>query len=248
MKFPAFYGTPIFIAAFTSVRQLSLSMSQLDPVQAPTSHFLNMHLNIILPSTSGSPNWSLSIRFPHQNPVYVSHLLHMHYMTRPSNSSRFDLPNNIGWGVLNIFWQGQEIYFFSKTSDRLRSPSLLFNGEWDVFTPSIERSWHQVNHSLPSYTEVTNERCCTSTPSPVSYWCEREQLDLYISRLLTASCVGTWRTCSTGKTRRIEKNSATDHGVRWLDNGKGTHYSKDNTFSLTRADMCIEQYGGHFEQ
>ena len=27
------------------------------------------HLNIILPFASGSPQWSLSLRFPHQNPV-----------------------------------------------------------------------------------------------------------------------------------------------------------------------------------
>ena len=55
-------------------------LSQLYPVHAPTSHFLKIHLNIILPSNPGSPKWSLSLRFPHQNPVYVSSLPHMHYM------------------------------------------------------------------------------------------------------------------------------------------------------------------------
>ena len=44
-------------------------LSQLDPVHTPTSHFLNIHLNIILPSMPGSPKWSLSPRFRHQNPV-----------------------------------------------------------------------------------------------------------------------------------------------------------------------------------
>ena len=38
-------------------------LSQLDPVHTSTSHFLNIHLNIILPSMPGSPKFSLSLRF-----------------------------------------------------------------------------------------------------------------------------------------------------------------------------------------
>jgi len=74
-------------------------LSQLDPVHTPTSHFLKVHLNIIFPSTPGSPQWSLSFRFPHQNPVHASPLPHTRHMPRPSHSSRFYHSQNIGWGV-----------------------------------------------------------------------------------------------------------------------------------------------------
>ena len=47
-KFPTFYGTRRFITAFTSARHLPLSRAR--PIQSmpPTSHFLKIHLNIIL--------------------------------------------------------------------------------------------------------------------------------------------------------------------------------------------------------
>jgi len=41
--------------------------SLLDPVPTPTSHFLKIRFNVILPSTPGSSKWSLSFRFPLKN-------------------------------------------------------------------------------------------------------------------------------------------------------------------------------------
>ena len=74
--FPAFYGIRMFITVFTSVSWASSIHSM-----PPTHHWLKIHLNIILPSTPGSSKWSLSLRFPHQNPLYISHLPHACYMS-----------------------------------------------------------------------------------------------------------------------------------------------------------------------
>jgi hypothetical protein len=60
----------------------------LDPAPSvPTnpSHFLKIHLNIIFPSTSGSPQWSLSLRLLHQNPVHASPFPHTRHMPGPSH-------------------------------------------------------------------------------------------------------------------------------------------------------------------
>ena len=45
-------------------------LGQPNPVHMPTSHLLEIHLNIIHPSTPRSPQWSLSLRFPHQDPIH----------------------------------------------------------------------------------------------------------------------------------------------------------------------------------
>ena len=51
-------------------------LNHIVPVHAFTSHLLKMHLIIILPSTSVSSKWSLSLSFLHQNPVYTCILPH----------------------------------------------------------------------------------------------------------------------------------------------------------------------------
>ena len=45
-------------------------LGQHNPVHIPTSDLLEIHPNIIHPSIPRSPQWSLSLRFPHQDPIH----------------------------------------------------------------------------------------------------------------------------------------------------------------------------------
>ena len=45
-------------------------LGQPNPAHIPTSHLLEIHPNIIHPSTPRSPQWSLSLQFPHQDPIH----------------------------------------------------------------------------------------------------------------------------------------------------------------------------------
>ena len=67
-------------------------LGQPNPVHIPTSQLLEIHPNIIHPSTPRSPQWSLSLRFPHQDPIHPlsspihatcpAHLILLDFITR----------------------------------------------------------------------------------------------------------------------------------------------------------------------
>ena len=67
-------------------------LSQPNPVHIPTSHLLEIHPNIIHPSKPRSPQWSLSLWFPHQDPIHTlsssirvtcpAHLILLDFITR----------------------------------------------------------------------------------------------------------------------------------------------------------------------
>ena len=67
-------------------------LGQPNLVHIPTSHFLEIHPNIIHPSTPRSAYWFLSLRFPHQDPIHTvsshirstcpAHLILLDFTTR----------------------------------------------------------------------------------------------------------------------------------------------------------------------
>ena len=94
-KFPQFYGTRKFINAFTEALHLSLSWARSIQPMLP-SRTLKLNLIVILPSTPGSSKWSLSLRFPHQDPAYTSPL--PVHATCPAHLILLDLINRIIFG------------------------------------------------------------------------------------------------------------------------------------------------------
>ena len=80
-------------------------LGQPNPVHISTSHLLEIHPNITHPSTPRSPQWSLSLRFPHQDPIRPPLLTHTRHMPSPSHSSQFYRPHNIGLVCLSGKWR-----------------------------------------------------------------------------------------------------------------------------------------------
>ena len=62
-----------------------------NPVHIPTSHLLEIHPIIIHPSTPRSPQWSLSLRFPHHDPIRPPLLTHTRHMPSPSKCSYYSI-------------------------------------------------------------------------------------------------------------------------------------------------------------
>ena len=89
-------------------------LGQPNPVHIPTFHLLEIHPNIIHPSTPRSPPWSPSLRFPHQDPIHPlsspisatcpAHLILLDFITRTIlceeyKSFSFSLCNLLHYGI-----------------------------------------------------------------------------------------------------------------------------------------------------
>jgi len=152
-KFPAYYVTSKVHYHIHKCLPPVPILSQLDPVHTPTSHLLMIHLNIILPSMPGSPKWSLTFRFPHQNPVYATPLLNVCYMPRSFHSSGFFHSNNFGWGVqfikLHIMYFSLLPCYLFPLSSKYSPQQPILKHPQPTFLPQYER---------PSFTPLQNNR------------------------------------------------------------------------------------------
>ena len=120
-------------------------LGQPNPVHIPTSHLLEIRPNIIHPPMPRSPQWSLSLRFPHQDPIRPPLLTHTCHMPSPSHSSRFYHPHNIfhchisSWALVCLILWFMPCILFTRHKNVLRfhniylQTKLLTNSQYSLY-------------------------------------------------------------------------------------------------------------------
>jgi hypothetical protein len=98
-KYPAFLWNPEVHYRVHTTPPLDPIMSQLNPIHPIDPYLPKVHLNVILPPTPRSSQWSLAFRPPNQNPVNTSPFPHACHMSSPPHPPWFNHPNNVRWRI-----------------------------------------------------------------------------------------------------------------------------------------------------
>jgi len=148
---------------FKKARHMSLSWARSIQSMTP-SPVLNIHLNIILPSTPGSYKWHHTLRFPYQNPVYNSpaHIL----ATCPANIILFDLITRIIFGEVYRSLSSSLCSFLHSTgTSSLLGPHILLSTLFSN-TLSLPSSFNCISVYLNYlYFEIENWKAEDSEPN-----------------------------------------------------------------------------------
>jgi hypothetical protein len=133
-------------------------LSQLDPVHTLISRFLKTHLNIFLPSTPGSPKWSLLSGFPTKTPYTPFFSPLSRYMPRPSH------PNFITRTILGEEYRSLSSslcsFLHSLVTLSLLSRNILLKHPQPTFLPQCERPrFSPIENSRQNYSSVYLDLC-----------------------------------------------------------------------------------------
>ena len=161
---PGFYGTRRFVTAYKAARYLSLSWARSIQFMTPQFQFLMIHINIILPSTTGSSKWSPSFRFFPIKTMCI--LLLSTYVLHEPPISFFSV-----WALYYYYYYYYYYYTFPphKQDNReytsWRNPSSLLRTSWTTMDREIlTEDWVEIRtfaylNSLRSDLPLTTAKC-----------------------------------------------------------------------------------------
>jgi hypothetical protein len=154
-KYPAFLRNPKVHHRVHKSLPLDPILSQPIPVRPTDPYLPKVHLNIILPPTPRSSQWSLAFGPPNQNHVSTSPLPHAWHMSSPPHPPWFNYPNNIRRRYRS--WSSSLCNFLHDPSSSLLGPNIFLNTLFSktLSLCSYPKVRDQVSHPYSTTDKIT---------------------------------------------------------------------------------------------